>query len=133
VKRRCVKRARKDPQVSSPSQEVSNVITSLVHISCCPIATWIGSPFLLQINETSSDDVEEVLMPSTTLDLATSTHGADQVADLAKPSEKPIVTTSAVPPTLGEVHSTSSALSLSLLYTNTVLVCCVRVVTFQAC
>ena len=122
MKRRCVKRARKDPRVSSPSQEVSNVIASPVHISCRPIATLIGSPFLLQTNETSSGDVEEVLMPSATLDLATSTSVADQVANLAKSTEKPIITTSAAPPTLGEVHSTPLALPFSLLYTNTALV-----------
>ncbi|KAK1665934.1 hypothetical protein QYE76_054093 [Lolium multiflorum] len=50
-------------------------------------------------------------MPSTTLDLATSTIAADQVADLAKSTEKPIVTTSAVPPTLGEGCDLSSLLT----------------------
>ncbi|KAK1594299.1 hypothetical protein QYE76_017693 [Lolium multiflorum] len=87
VKRRCVKRARKDPRVSSPSQEVSNT------------------------NETSSGDVEEVLMPSATLDLATSTSVADQVANLAKSTEKPIITTSAAPPTSGEGCDLSSLLT----------------------
>ncbi|KAK1613299.1 hypothetical protein QYE76_036972 [Lolium multiflorum] len=50
-------------------------------------------------------------MPSTTLDLATSTIAADQVADLAKSTEKPIITTSAVPPTLGEGCDLSSLLT----------------------
>ena len=72
-------------------------------------------------------------MPSATLDLATSTIVADQVADLAKSMEKPIITASAALPTLVEVHPTSLALSLSSLYTNTTFVRLVRVVTFQAC
>jgi hypothetical protein len=58
---------------------------------------------------------------------------ADQVANLAKSTEKPIITTSAAPPTLGEVHPTSLALSLSSLYTNTTFVRLVRVVISQAC
>jgi hypothetical protein len=72
-------------------------------------------------------------MPSATLDLTTSTSVADQVANLAKPTEKPIITTSAAPPTLGEVHSTPLALLFSLLYTDTALVRLARVVIFQAC
>ena len=60
-------------------------------------------------------------MPSTTLDLATSTIAADQVADLAKFTEKPIITTSAAPPTLGEVYPLSLALSLSSLYAKLAL------------
>ncbi|KAK1661145.1 hypothetical protein QYE76_049304 [Lolium multiflorum] len=87
VKRRCTKRARKDPRASPSSQEVSNT------------------------NDTSSGDVEEVLMPSATLDLATSTIVADQVANLAKSTEKPIITTSAAPPTLGEGCDPSSLLT----------------------
>jgi hypothetical protein len=43
------------------------------------------------------------------------------VADLAKSTEKPIVTTSAVPPTLGEVCSLSLAPSLSSLYAKPAL------------
>jgi hypothetical protein len=121
VKRRCVKRARKDPRASSPSQEVSNVIASPVRISCRSIATRIDSPFLVQTNETSSGDVEEALMPSVTLDLATSTSVADRVANLAKSTEKPIITPSAAPPALGEVHSAPSVLLFSLLYANTAL------------
>ncbi|KAK1626490.1 hypothetical protein QYE76_000805 [Lolium multiflorum] len=50
-------------------------------------------------------------MPSATLDLATSTIAADQVADLAKFTEKPIITTSAAPPTLGEGCDLSSLLT----------------------
>ncbi|KAK1662201.1 hypothetical protein QYE76_050360 [Lolium multiflorum] len=87
VKRQCVKRARKDPRASPSSQEVSNT------------------------NDTSSGDVEEVLMPSATLDLATSTIVADQAANLAASTEKPIVTTSAAPPTLGEGCDLSSLLT----------------------
>ncbi|KAK1615081.1 hypothetical protein QYE76_020598 [Lolium multiflorum] len=70
-----------------------------------------SSPPLKKINETSSEDVEEVLMPSSTLDLATTTRGADQVANLVKPTEKPIVTKSAIPPTLGEGCDLSSLLT----------------------
>jgi hypothetical protein len=60
-------------------------------------------------------------MPSATLDLATSTIAADQVADLAKSTEKPIITTSAAPPTLGEVYPLFLALSLSSLYAKLTL------------
>ncbi|KAK1691880.1 hypothetical protein QYE76_008577 [Lolium multiflorum] len=42
-------------------------------------------------------------MPSATLDLATSAIAAAQVADPSQSTEKPIVTTSAVPPTMGEL------------------------------
>ncbi|KAK1604176.1 hypothetical protein QYE76_027849 [Lolium multiflorum] len=87
VKRRCVKRARKDPRASPSSQEVSHT------------------------NETSSGDVEEILMPSATLDLATSKSAADKEAILTKPTEKPITTTSAVPPILGEGCDLSSLLT----------------------
>jgi hypothetical protein len=52
-------------------------------------------------------------MPSATLDLATSKSVADKVANLAKPTEKPITTTSAVPLVLGEVHSFPLALPFS--------------------
>ncbi|KAK1644945.1 hypothetical protein QYE76_062750 [Lolium multiflorum] len=55
TKRRCVKRARKNPRTSSSSQEVSNA------------------------KETSSGDVEEIQMPSATLDLATSAVAAAQM------------------------------------------------------
>ncbi|KAK1693775.1 hypothetical protein QYE76_010472 [Lolium multiflorum] len=49
-----------------------------------PDARPLFLPRSLHTNETSSEDVEEVLMPSATLDLATSTSGDDQVANLAK-------------------------------------------------
>jgi hypothetical protein len=55
-------------------------------------------------------------MPSAPLDLATSTIVAGQVANPAQSLAKPIIPTSAAPPTLGEVRPTSLALSLSLLY-----------------
>ncbi|KAK1644439.1 hypothetical protein QYE76_062244 [Lolium multiflorum] len=87
LKRRCVKRARKGPQVSSPSQEVSNT------------------------NGTSSGDVEEVPMPSATLGLSNSPSVADQVANLAQTTAKPIVTTSAALPFLGEGCDPSSLLT----------------------
>jgi hypothetical protein len=61
-------------------------------------------------------------MPSATLDLATSTIVADKVDNLAKPTAKPITTTSAVPPVLGEVRSIPLALPFLLLYTNAALV-----------
>ncbi|KAK1661399.1 hypothetical protein QYE76_049558 [Lolium multiflorum] len=70
-----------------------------------------SSPALKKTNETSSGDVEEVSMPSATLDLATSTSVAGQVANLAKPTEKPIITTSAAPPSLGEGCDLSSLLT----------------------
>ncbi|KAK1668820.1 hypothetical protein QYE76_056979 [Lolium multiflorum] len=87
MKRRCVKRARKGPRVSSPSQEVSNT------------------------NGTSSGDVEEVPMPSATLGLNSSPSVADQVANLAQFTAKPIVTTSASLPSLGEGCDLSSLLT----------------------
>ncbi|KAK1631224.1 hypothetical protein QYE76_005539 [Lolium multiflorum] len=98
----CV-RARKNPRASSSSQEVSNVIIFLVILHANPLSFGSANHFLLQTEETSSGDVEEVPMPSATLDLATSTIAAAQVADPSKSTGKPIVTTSAVPPTLGEL------------------------------
>jgi hypothetical protein len=59
--------------------------------------------FFLQAEETSSGDVEEIPMPSATLDLATSAIAAAQMANPSQSTEKPIVTASAVPPPLGEV------------------------------
>ncbi|KAK1612143.1 hypothetical protein QYE76_035816 [Lolium multiflorum] len=111
MKRRCVKRARKNPRASPSSQEVSNVIISPVTLHANPLPFGSANHFLLQTEETSSGDVEEVLMPSAMLDLATSTIAADQVADLAKSPEKPIITTSAAPPTLGEGCDLSSLLT----------------------
>ncbi|KAK1680057.1 hypothetical protein QYE76_040905 [Lolium multiflorum] len=81
TKSRCIKRARKTPQTSSSDQEISNT------------------------DDTSSGEVEEVVMPSTTLDLATSKSGADKAATLAKPSaetQEPIASSSAAPMVLGE-------------------------------
>ncbi|KAK1626452.1 hypothetical protein QYE76_000767 [Lolium multiflorum] len=63
------------------------------------------------INETSSGDVEEVPMPSATLDLAASTSVAGQVANLAKPAAQPIIPTPAAPPSLGEGCDLSSLLT----------------------
>ncbi|KAK1644710.1 hypothetical protein QYE76_062515 [Lolium multiflorum] len=83
TKSRCIKRARKEPQTSSLNQEISNT------------------------DDTSSGEVEEVLMPSTTLDLATSKSVADKAATLAKPTaetQEPITSSSAAPMVLGEVH-----------------------------
>ncbi|KAK1685966.1 hypothetical protein QYE76_046814 [Lolium multiflorum] len=65
----------------------------------------------LHINEISSGDGEEVPMPSATLDLAASTSVAGQVANLAKLPEKPIVTSSAAPLSLGEGCDLSSLLA----------------------
>ncbi|KAK1698819.1 hypothetical protein QYE76_015516 [Lolium multiflorum] len=87
LKRRCVTRARTGPQVTSPSQEVSNT------------------------NGTSSGDVEEVPMPSATLGLPKSPNVTDQVATLAETTAKPIVATSASIPFLGEGCDPSSLLS----------------------
>ena len=72
--------------------------------------------FFLQAEETSSGDVEEIPTPSATLDLATSAIAAAQVADPSQSTEKPIVTTSAVPPTMGEVCPSSLAPSISSLH-----------------
>ncbi|KAK1613362.1 hypothetical protein QYE76_037035 [Lolium multiflorum] len=90
TKSRCVKRARKEPQVSSSNQEISNT------------------------DDTSSGEVEEVPMPSATLDLATSKSVADKVANLAKATaetQEPIVSSSAVPLVLGEGYDLSSLLT----------------------
>ncbi|KAK1663788.1 hypothetical protein QYE76_051947 [Lolium multiflorum] len=90
TKSRCIKRARKEPQTSSLNQEISNT------------------------DDTSSGEVEEVLMPSTTLDLATSKSVADKAATLAKPSaetQEPITSSSAAPMVLGEGYDLSSLLT----------------------
>ncbi|KAK1686358.1 hypothetical protein QYE76_047206 [Lolium multiflorum] len=65
----------------------------------------------LQTNETSSGDVEEVPMPSAALGLSNSPSVTDQVANLAKTTAKPIVTTSASLPFLGEGCDPSSLLT----------------------
>ncbi|KAK1650104.1 hypothetical protein QYE76_067909 [Lolium multiflorum] len=65
-------------------------------------------------DETSSRDVDEVLMPSTTLDVTTSKGDIDQVATLAKPQAKtpqPIASSSAVPMVLGEGCDLSNLLT----------------------
>ncbi|KAK1653522.1 hypothetical protein QYE76_071327 [Lolium multiflorum] len=67
--------------------------------------------FQEKTDDTPSGDVEEIVMSSATLDLATSTIVADKVANLAKPTEKPITTTSAAPPVLGEGCDLSSLLT----------------------
>ncbi|KAK1604955.1 hypothetical protein QYE76_028628 [Lolium multiflorum] len=90
TKSRCIKRARKEPQAPSLNQETSNT------------------------DDTSSGEVEEVLMPSATLDLATSKSVADKVANLAKPTaetQEPITSSSAVPLVLGEGYDLSSLLT----------------------
>ncbi|KAK1680120.1 hypothetical protein QYE76_040968 [Lolium multiflorum] len=90
TKSRCIKRARKAPQTSSSNQEISNT------------------------DDTSSGEVEEVVMPSTTLDLATSKSVADKAATLAKPSaetQEPITSSSAAPMVLGEGYDLSSLLT----------------------
>ncbi|KAK1699317.1 hypothetical protein QYE76_016014 [Lolium multiflorum] len=54
----------------------------------------------LKTDDTSSGEVEEVPMPSATLDLATSTSVADKVANLANPTaetQEPITSSSVVP------------------------------------
>ncbi|KAK1601587.1 hypothetical protein QYE76_017260 [Lolium multiflorum] len=64
-----------------------------------------------QAEETSSGDVEEIQIPSATLDLATSAVAAAQMVNPSQSTEKPIVTASAVPPSLGEGYDLSSLLS----------------------
>ncbi|KAK1613774.1 hypothetical protein QYE76_019291 [Lolium multiflorum] len=64
-----------------------------------------------QAEETSSGDVEEIQMPSATLDLATPAVAAAQMVNPSQSTEKPIVTASAVPPSLGEGYDLSSLLS----------------------
>ncbi|KAK1612123.1 hypothetical protein QYE76_035796 [Lolium multiflorum] len=64
-----------------------------------------------QAEETSSGDVEEIQIPSATLDLATPAVTAAQMVNPSQSTEKPIVTASAVPPSLGEGYDLSSLLS----------------------
>ncbi|KAK1616808.1 hypothetical protein QYE76_022325 [Lolium multiflorum] len=90
TKSRCIKRARKTPQTSSSDQE------------------------LLNTDDTSSGEVKEVVMPSTTLDLATSKSGVDKAATLATPSaetREPIASSSAAPMVLGEGYDLSNLLT----------------------
>ncbi|KAK1683181.1 hypothetical protein QYE76_044029 [Lolium multiflorum] len=73
-----------------------------------------NSPSLKKTDDTSSGEVEEVLMPSATLDLATSKSVADKVANLAKPTaetQEPITSSSAVPLVLGEGYDLSRLLT----------------------
>ncbi|KAK1669350.1 hypothetical protein QYE76_057509 [Lolium multiflorum] len=68
----------------------------------------------LKTDDTSSGEVEEVVMPSTTLDLATSKSVADKAATLAKPlaeTQEPIASSSAAPMVLGEGYDLSSLLT----------------------
>ncbi|KAK1665222.1 hypothetical protein QYE76_053381 [Lolium multiflorum] len=90
TKSRCIKRARKTPQTSSSDQELSNT------------------------DDTSSGEVKEVVMPSTTLDLATSKGGVDKAAILAMPSaetQEPIAPSSAAPMVLGKGYDLSNLLT----------------------
>ncbi|KAK1677775.1 hypothetical protein QYE76_038623 [Lolium multiflorum] len=90
TKSRCIKRARKEPQAPSSNQEASHT------------------------DDTSSGEVEEILMPSTDLDVATSEGVVDKVANLAKPqaeTQEPITSSSAVPLVLGEGCDLSGLLS----------------------
>ncbi|KAK1646670.1 hypothetical protein QYE76_064475 [Lolium multiflorum] len=68
----------------------------------------------LKTDDTSSGEVEEILMPSTTLDLATSKSVDDKAATLAKPpaeTQEPIISSSAAPMVLGEGYDLSSLLT----------------------
>jgi hypothetical protein len=81
----------------------------------------------LQTDETSSGDVEEVLMPSTTLEVTTSKGDIDQVSTLAKPqaeTPQPIASSSAVPMVIGEVRSLCWACLYPDLQTYTAFVVC---------
>ncbi|KAK1651147.1 hypothetical protein QYE76_068952 [Lolium multiflorum] len=65
-------------------------------------------------DDTSSGEVEEILIPSTTLGLATSKSVADKAATLAKPTaetQKPITSSSTAPLVLGEGYDLSSLLT----------------------
>ncbi|KAK1601489.1 hypothetical protein QYE76_008064 [Lolium multiflorum] len=68
-------------------------------------------PTVLQTDGISSGDVEEVPMPSAALGLSNSPSVTDQVANLAQTTAKPIVTTSASLPFLGEGCDPSSLLT----------------------
>ncbi|KAK1642016.1 hypothetical protein QYE76_059821 [Lolium multiflorum] len=78
----------------------------------------VPEPAVLQAptktDDTSSGEVEEVLMPSTDLDVVTSKGVVDKVADLAKPqaeTQEPITSSSVVPLVLGEGCDLSGLLS----------------------
>ncbi|KAK1608931.1 hypothetical protein QYE76_032604 [Lolium multiflorum] len=68
--------------------------------------------FQEKTDDTSSGEVKEVVMPSTTLDLATSQSVADKAATLAKPpaeTQEPITSSSAAPMVLGELKALLSS------------------------
>ncbi|KAK1648835.1 hypothetical protein QYE76_066640 [Lolium multiflorum] len=70
--------------------------------------------FQEKTDDTSSGEVKEVVMPSTTLDLATSKSGVDKVATLATPSaetREPTASSSAAPMVLGEGYDLSNLLT----------------------
>ncbi|KAK1602716.1 hypothetical protein QYE76_027028 [Lolium multiflorum] len=70
--------------------------------------------FQEKTDDTSSGEVKEVVMPSTTLDLATSKSGVDKAATLATPSaetREPIASSSAAPMVLGEGYDLSNLLT----------------------
>ncbi|KAK1696165.1 hypothetical protein QYE76_012862 [Lolium multiflorum] len=90
IKSRCMKRARKTPQTSSSDQELSNT------------------------DDNSSGEVKEVMMPSTTLDLAASNSGAEKAATLATHSaeaREPIASSSAAPMVSGEGYDLPNLLT----------------------
>ncbi|KAK1667050.1 hypothetical protein QYE76_055209 [Lolium multiflorum] len=85
-----MKRARKTPQTSSSDQEPSNT------------------------DDTSSGEVKEVMMPSTTLDLTASNSGAEKAASLVTPSaeaREPIASSPAAPIVSGEGYDLSNLLT----------------------
>ncbi|KAK1678427.1 hypothetical protein QYE76_039275 [Lolium multiflorum] len=68
----------------------------------------------LKTDDASSGEVKEVVMPSTTLDLATSKNGADKAATLVETSaetQEPIASSSAAPMVLGKGCDLSSLLT----------------------
>ncbi|KAK1699082.1 hypothetical protein QYE76_015779 [Lolium multiflorum] len=90
MKSRCMKRARKTPQTSSSDQAFSNT------------------------DDTSSGEVKEVTVPSTTLDLTTSNSGAEKAATLVTPSaatREPIASSPVASMVLGEGCDLSTLLT----------------------
>ncbi|KAK1697190.1 hypothetical protein QYE76_013887 [Lolium multiflorum] len=72
--------------------------------------TTVG--FQEKTDDTSSGEVKEVVMPSTTLDLATPKSGVEKAAILATPSaetQEPINSSSAAPVVLGELKAVLSS------------------------
>ncbi|KAK1616106.1 hypothetical protein QYE76_021623 [Lolium multiflorum] len=81
------------------------------HLGRCPRASTKART---ATDDTSSGEVEEVLMPSATLDLAPPDSVADKAATLAKPiaeAQEPITSSSAVPLVLGEGYDLSNLLT----------------------